>query len=212
METTGTVLAMPHHANSGSFQRGHIAWNKGMLGYNKSRKHSKATKALMSILAKERCRNGTMPRSPRVRMPTTCEICNTEYYVIPSRLSKTRYCSSDCCSVAKSKRTPWNKGMFNSTSYGGYHNKVRRTRGTPSFCEVCSTTTAKKFEWANLTGNYEDVNDYKRMCTSCHSKHDGKIRNITGIVKEDDIKKIDGKTYSMKTNDDGSILLTPQSS
>lgn len=52
------------------------------------------------------------------------------------------------------------------------HLRVAKIRETPSKCEHCRTTKAKKFEWANLTGNYEDVNDYVRLCTSCHRKMD----------------------------------------
>lgn len=54
----------------------------------------------------------------------------------------------------------------------------RAVRGTPSECEDCGTTEAKRFEWANLTGNYQDVNDYRRLCTSCHNILDKKILNI----------------------------------
>lgn len=65
----------------------------------------------------------------------------------------------------------------NSTN-NSLHHRVRVLRGKPSLCEDCGTTTAKKFEWANLTGRYDDINDYKRLCTSCHSKFDKKILNI----------------------------------
>ncbi len=74
---------------------------------------------------------------------------------------------------------PNSKGIFMAKSYGAYHDKVRKIRGKPSKCEVCKTTEAKRFEWANLTGNYKDILDYKRMCTSCHNKFDGRITNIT---------------------------------
>jgi hypothetical protein len=58
-------------------------------------------------------------------------------------------------------------------SYGALHDRVRRRRGTPSECEVCGTTQAKRYEWANMTGKYDDPMDYKRMCKSCHNRHDG---------------------------------------
>ena len=31
---------------------------------------------------------------------------------------------------------------------------------------------SKKYDWANLTGNYNDPKDYKRMCKSCHLRYD----------------------------------------
>jgi hypothetical protein len=57
-------------------------------------------------------------------------------------------------------------------SYYALHQRVYRAMGTPSECSVCKTTNAKRFEWANLTGRYEDVKDYARMCTSCHRRYD----------------------------------------
>lgn len=70
-----------------------------------------------------------------------------------------------------------------AAKYAALHLRVQRVRGKPSKCEVCGTTTAKRFEWANMTGNYADPMDYKRMCCSCHHKHDGTIRNIYQCAK-----------------------------
>lgn len=58
--------------------------------------------------------------------------------------------------------------------YSGYHWRVRRARGCPKRCEDCGTTTApgQRYEWANLTGNYADVNDYRRLCKACHIRFD----------------------------------------
>ncbi len=57
--------------------------------------------------------------------------------------------------------------------YTSLHHRVWRQRGKPQHCEDCGTTDpSKRYEWANLTGNYADVNDYKRMCRSCHAKYD----------------------------------------
>ena len=53
-------------------------------------------------------------------------------------------------------------------------------RLNPEKCQICETTKAKTFEWANLTGNYSDLTDYKRMCGSCHSKYDNKVENFKG--------------------------------
>lgn len=70
------------------------------------------------------------------------------------------------------------KWKGDSASYSAFHFRVEAARGKPSKCEDCGTTTAKRFEWANLTGRYEDVNDYKRLCCSCHHKLDGHVRNL----------------------------------
>lgn len=72
--------------------------------------------------------------------------------------------------------------------YAALHLRVEAQRGAPSLCEVCGTTSAKKFEWANLTGRYEDVSDYRRMCSSCHAKFDHKSRNLGAYAERKDCR------------------------
>jgi hypothetical protein len=63
-------------------------------------------------------------------------------------------------------------------SYTAVHKRLRKDRGTPSLCEHCGTTTAKKFEWAFTGEGHErgafsaDLSDYIRLCTSCHLRFD----------------------------------------
>lgn len=64
-----------------------------------------------------------------------------------------------------------------SASYAALHLRVQTARGTPSLCEHCNATQGK-FEWANLSGAYHDVNDYVRLCKSCHSKMDEMHKNF----------------------------------
>lgn len=66
----------------------------------------------------------------------------------------------------------------NQAGYAALHYRVEKTRGKPKECEVCDTTTAKRYEWANINGNYADTDDYVRMCKSCHATFDGNINNI----------------------------------
>lgn len=64
-------------------------------------------------------------------------------------------------------------------SYFALHARVRVARGKPQHCEECGTTDPEKaYDWANLTGNYEDINDYARLCRSCHVRKDGNWRNL----------------------------------
>lgn len=65
--------------------------------------------------------------------------------------------------------TAW-KG--DAAQYQALHLRVATVRGKPSRCDQCGTTTARRYEWANLTGNYRDVNDYRRMCVPCHRIYD----------------------------------------
>lgn len=64
-----------------------------------------------------------------------------------------------------------------NASYTAFHFRVRKERGTPTQCDECGETSAQKtYEWANLSGKYWDVSDYKRMCRSCHRKYDNRRR------------------------------------
>jgi hypothetical protein len=72
-----------------------------------------------------------------------------------------------------------------AATYTAFHNRVTAAKGQPKHCEECGTTDpSKTYDWANLSGNYADINDYKRMCRSCHWKLDDKIQNITKNRKE----------------------------
>ena len=72
----------------------------------------------------------------------------------------------------------------NKTTYRGLHNRVEASRGKPSKCDKCGTDDPKKvYQWASLNKKHNDVNDYARMCRSCHSKFDGVINNIKHMKK-----------------------------
>jgi len=63
--------------------------------------------------------------------------------------------------------------------YAALHYRVYNTKGKPQKCDECSyDKDDRRYQWASLNGNYADVEDYKRMCESCHSKYDNKIKNI----------------------------------
>jgi hypothetical protein len=53
------------------------------------------------------------------------------------------------------------------------HVWVARWKVKPSLCEHCGTTKSKKYEWANIDHKYRRVlDDYIRLCTSCHRNYD----------------------------------------
>jgi hypothetical protein len=74
------------------------------------------------------------------------------------------------------KNNSW-KG--NDATYAAFHYRVESARGKPHYCSACGTMDAKRYEWANLTGKYDDLMDYARMCVSCHRKYDIKRRKET---------------------------------
>jgi len=85
----------------------------------------------------------------------------------------------------------WNKNMTfierqgpnskmwkgDKAGYAAFHKRIGTIRGKPKICEVCNNDAEKRYEWANLTGKYEDINDYKRMCTKCHRRYDNERKN-----------------------------------
>ncbi len=84
----------------------------------------------------------------------------------------------------RGERNSYWGGKSGEVGYQAYHCRVIAKRGQPMHCEDCGTTDpTKNYDWASLTKNYSDVNDYKRLCRSCHFKMDGHIRNITGMRK-----------------------------
>jgi hypothetical protein len=96
----------------------------------------------------------------------------------PSELWKEKVCGSG--------NSRW-KG--DKAGYTAFHNRVRKTRGKASRCEMTNCPgTSKRFEWANLTGNYHDVNDYKQMYKSCHLRFDG--ISFPSILTPDEVRAI----------------------
>lgn len=77
------------------------------------------------------------------------------------------------------------KGENNSSwkgdnaTYAALHYRVEAKRGKPHFCEACGNMNATRYEWVNLTGNYQDTMDYARMCVPCHRQYDKKRRELT---------------------------------
>ena len=72
--------------------------------------------------------------------------------------------------VSEEKHWNWKGDLV---GYWGLHNWVSRQLGKPTQCEFCGTGKARKFEWANKSGNYlRDITDWLRLCTKCHRNYD----------------------------------------
>jgi hypothetical protein len=68
------------------------------------------------------------------------------------------------------------------------HKRVMRARGSASThgCSQCwRADSGVRYEWANLTGNYADVEDYAPMCSKCHGAYDSMRRRLTGVNTSD---------------------------
>jgi hypothetical protein len=65
--------------------------------------------------------------------------------------------------------------------YSALHLRVVEARGKPTRCAACDTVDPeRRYEWANLTGDYTDIADYIRLCLPCHRRFDGYRRAVTG--------------------------------
>ncbi len=76
-----------------------------------------------------------------------------------------------------------NSWKGDKVGYFALHDWVRKQLGKPKKCEHCGISKAKKFEWANKSGEYKrEIGDWIRLCTSCHLKYDYRLgRKKKGI-------------------------------
>lgn len=68
--------------------------------------------------------------------------------------------------------------------YRGLHNWINRNYGSPSICERCGSGNKKKYDWANITGEYkrERIN-WIRLCRGCHLKNDYTEERMAKVMK-----------------------------
>lgn len=138
------------------------------------------------------------------KLKHNCKECNKVFYVFPS-LDRVKFCSRKCYEKVWARTIPQlNKGKKLSQKHkiklsnarkgkyigdlnhqwkgskagiSAFHYRVYFRRGKADCCEVCNKNdNSKKYDWANLTGKYDDINDYKKICISCHRKYDYKRR------------------------------------
>lgn len=79
--------------------------------------------------------------------------------------------------------------------YAAFHTRLHRAKGMPLSCGVCSESDpSKMYDWANLTGNYENIDDYMRMCRSCHRLYD-RTRVRGGLAVSDNEPQSNASGY-----------------
>lgn len=128
-------------------------------------------------------------------------ICGTSFYVKKSHAHRRRYCNKKCGYEYRSMPTkrgeyviknPRGKTGANTrhylykgekAEYATVHQWVYRHKEDPKKCEHCGASD-KKLQWANKSHEYKrDLDDWLRLCISCHRKHDldenGNKRNDT---------------------------------
>ena len=64
-----------------------------------------------------------------------------------------------------------------NASYAAFHYRLWKRHDGPKVCQLCGDESPDTwYDWANLTGRYEDLNDYLLMCRSCHRRYDAARR------------------------------------
>lgn len=97
------------------------------------------------------------------------------------------WCSQRCKQGWTGAGKGWAKGVQvgplnpswkgDDIQYASFHKRVEVKRGKPRRCSHCGTTDPQwTYDWANLTGNYADTDDYARMCRPCHRRFDNERR------------------------------------
>ena len=100
----------------------------------------------------------------------TCGTCGVKGWIQTRR----DYCSYSCSKMgdlnpSKQRATDH---RLTPTEYASAHKAVRKARGKAFGCSDCGTAVDRMYHWANLTGNYFDINDYKSLCVPCHDSFD----------------------------------------
>lgn len=94
------------------------------------------------------------------------------------------FCSTQCRASAMSgdNHPNWNPDSaykkYTKSQMTGFHQRVEKARGSAKDhgCEHCGDTQPRYYHWANVSGNYTDVNDYISLCVPCHYKYDAPKR------------------------------------
>ena len=108
-----------------------------------------------------------------------CDECKKGFKALQSEISRGGgiTCSRECYYkrlkriVKRDSDSPNWKGS--EVGNGGLHDWVRKKKGTPSKCEHCGRTDAKRYDWSNISHKYKrDLSDWQRLCRKCHIKFD----------------------------------------
>lgn len=100
-----------------------------------------------------------------------------------SRDSKGRFAKGNKGKTLNTGRTHFVKGQLadekhhfwkgDAVGYHSLHDWIKRKLGTPNTCVLCGDINAKKYCWANKSGEYKrELSDWLRLCYVCHNSYD----------------------------------------
>jgi hypothetical protein len=88
------------------------------------------------------------------------------------------------------KRNQWGENNHawkgDDATKKAFHRRLYSRHGKPDCCLVCGTISSEHYDYANVSGRYEDLDDYIALCRSCHWRYDGKVENITNNRRDAD--------------------------
>lgn len=121
--------------------------------------------------------------------------CGVEFQVVPSRASRSKYCSKSCFYKyrvrpsglkydIKRKNPSWfeigrealtgvahPQWKGDEVGYRQLHDWVKANRNKQGGCEHCGAVTLT--QWANKSHEYRrDLADWIELCRKCHGRHD----------------------------------------
>lgn len=112
-----------------------------------------------------------------------CKICTKQFNTNAGEIAKGggKCCSMKCRNkylnlhIKREEQSPNWKG--DNVGKAALHGWVERNKGKPRKCEHCQTTKTKQYDWANVSQEYKrELDDFIRLCRSCHAKYDYKTR------------------------------------
>lgn len=105
-----------------------------------------------------------------------CPACGVNALVLAAGKG---FCSYSCSKRGKNHPGYGKTGedsirwIGDAAGYMAMHGRVRKIRGRADHCSQCGLNEpGKRYEWASLTHNYGDPNDYAPMCKLCHRRYD----------------------------------------
>ena len=99
-----------------------------------------------------------------------CATCGQEGWIQKRR----GHCSRSCSKMGDKNPSKQKSSGHELTpvEYVTAHKAVRKTRGLAFGCEHCGTVEDRMYHWANVSGDYWNVEDYINLCAPCHDKFD----------------------------------------
>lgn len=100
-----------------------------------------------------------------------CKKCDS----LLKTLGKTGFCNPCFMSELNKNKKGSNNHLWKDKDAGyiTQHQWISRNYGNASRCTECGILNAKRYYWANISGEYKrDISDYKELCRSCHGKYD----------------------------------------